>query len=268
MYAIVRSAAVFVCLLLGPLFGSADEAARPELPAKDKLHVYLLMGQSNMAGRGQVDPQQTSPHPRVLKLDQSDAWTAATDPLHFDKPAIAGVGPGSGFGPALAEADESVVIGLVPCAVGGTPLSRWEADGDLYQDAVRRAKIAMRDGTLKGVIWHQGEADAGREATATTYGRRLAGMIAALRRDLAAPELPIVVGELGEFIGPDRLAHAAVVNAALRELPSQVERTAFVSSRGLKAKPDGIHFDAASAREFGVRYAQAMQKLQNSQKSP
>lgn len=262
MSAIPKFVILLACLWLSPIIASADEGAQPQLPSKDKLHVYLLMGQSNMAGRGRVDSQRNSPHPRMLKLDQSDAWSKAIDPLHFDKPTIAGVGPGSGFGPAMAEADESVVIGLVPCAVGGTPLSRWEADGDLYQEAVRRAKIAIRDGTLKGVIWHQGEADAGREATATTYGRRLAGMISALRRDLEAPELPIVVGELGEFIGPERLSHVAVVNAALRDLPSQVKQTAFVESRGLKAKPDGIHFDAASAREFGERYARAMQKLQ------
>ena len=71
----------------------AEETAA-KLPAKENFHIYLLIGQSNMAGRGKVDPATNQPHPRVLKLDQTGNWVQATDPLHFDKPKIAGVGPG------------------------------------------------------------------------------------------------------------------------------------------------------------------------------
>ena len=71
-----------------------------------------------------------------------------------------GVGPGLSFAKAMAGNDETVTIGLIPCAVGGTPLSRWESDGDLYKYAIARAKAAMKDGTIKGVLWHQGEIDA------------------------------------------------------------------------------------------------------------
>ena len=61
--------------------------------------------------------------------------------------------------------------------MGGTPLSRWSKGGDLYQNAVARAKVAMKDGTLQGVLWHQGESDSGSLETADTYARRLATMI-------------------------------------------------------------------------------------------
>ena len=135
-------------------------AAEPvKLPAKEKLHLYLLIGQSNMAGRGVVEEQDKQSHPRVLKFTKENSWATATDPLHFDKPTIAGVGLGSSFGRALAEANPDATIGLIPCAVGGTPLSRWSKGGDLYAQALERARLALKDGVLKGILWHQGEGD-------------------------------------------------------------------------------------------------------------
>jgi hypothetical protein len=146
-------------------------AAEPEIkqPPKEQFHLYLLIGQSNMAGRGKIEEQDKTAHPRVLKLTKENTWAPGIDPLHFDKPQIAGVGLGSSFGRTMADADPDVTIGLIPCAVGGTPLARWQKDGDLYKQAVERAKAAMKDGTLKGILWHQGENDAGREETAKTY---------------------------------------------------------------------------------------------------
>lgn len=232
-----------------------------QLPARESFHLYLLIGQSNMAGRGAVDPDKNVSHPRVVKFDRSNGWAPATDPLHFDK-TTAGVGPGSGFGPAMAEADESVTIGLIPCAVGGTPLKRWQKGGDLYEAAVRRTREAMRNGVLKGVIWHQGENDSQRAEDAATYGERLAQMIQDLRKDLGNERLPFVVGKLGTFLPPDRMPHVGTINEALESLPQKAPHTACVDSRGLKDKGDKIHFDSESAREFGRGYATAMRGLQ------
>lgn len=87
--------------------------------------MFLLAGQSNMAGRGTVTPQDRTPHPRVLMLNQAGEWVPAVDPMHFDKP-VAGVGPGRTFGIAIAEANPGVTIGLIPCAVGGSPIDAWQ----------------------------------------------------------------------------------------------------------------------------------------------
>jgi len=84
--------------------------------------LYLLIGQSNMAGRGEVEPEDRVAHPRVLALDRENRWAPAVEPIHFDKP-IAGVGPGRAFGVAMAERDPSVRIGLIPCAAGGSPIA-------------------------------------------------------------------------------------------------------------------------------------------------
>lgn len=242
--------------LLSPV-QSEEKAAK--LPAKEKFDIYLLIGQSNMAGRGKVDVATNKPHPRVLKLDQKGNWVPAADPLHFDKPKIAGVGPGSGFGPVIADAYPEVTIGLIPAAVGGTPLSRWVKGGDLYERAVELAKQNQKYGVIKGAIWHQGEGDSSNPKLYNTYQKRLSGMIADLRTDLNEPDMPFVMGELGEFF---KRPGATTVNEALHGIAKEVPATAVASSKGLPAKSDQVHFNAASEKEFGKRYAEQMLKLQ------
>lgn len=241
---------------------AADDAV--QLPAKEKFHLYLLIGQSNMAGRGAVEEQDKRPSPRVLKFTKENTWAVATDPLHFDKP-IAGVGLGSSFGRAMAAADPGATIGLIPCAVGGTPLARWQKGQDLYEQAVKRAKAAQQVGTLKGILWHQGESDSGSEETAKSYGRRLAQMIGDLRAELGVPTAPFVAGELGEFLKREsagKPSYWPLVNEQLAGLPKEVERAACVSAKGLKHKGDDVHFDSPSLRTFGESYAEAMLRLQ------
>lgn len=241
-------------------------AGAEPLPAKEKLHLYLLIGQSNMAGRGVVEEVDKKPHARVLMFTKEGTWAPALDPLHFDKPNIAGVGLGSTFGRVMADADPGITIGLVPCAVGGTPLERWQKGRDLYEQAMVRIQAAMKDGILKGVLWHQGEGDAADPEKATSYATRLAAMVGDLRKDLGAPDVPFVAGKLGEFLADTtkdgRPSHWKTVNVQIAGLPALVEHAAVVESAGLKHKGDVVHFDSASLREFGRRYAQAMQKLQ------
>lgn len=255
-------------VLLSSLSLSAGAAAAEpvKLPAKEQLHLYLLIGQSNMAGRGVVEEQDKQAHPRVLKFTKENAWAPATDPLHYDKPTIAGVGLGSSFARVMADANPAATIGLIPCAVGGTPLSRWSKGGDLYQQALERAQLALKDGTLKGILWHQGEADSGSDRLAASYGERLGKMVTDLRADLGAGEVPFVAGKLGEFLKREdkdgKPSLRPLVNEQIGALPKSVASTAAVESTGLKPKSDNVHFDSPSLREFGQRYAEAMKRLQ------
>lgn len=233
-----------------------------ELPPKAKFHLYLLMGQSNMAGRGRMTDADRQPVERVWTLNKEDRWVPAAHPLHFDKPKIAGVGLGLPFAKRLCQQDPSIQIGLIPCAFGGTPLSRWTKGGDLYENAVARAKLAAKHGALKGVLWHQGESDSGSAQTANTYADRLAKMIGALRTDLKSPNLPFVAGRLGEFyLRSGRGPLAKTVDAALQDLPDRVEHTACASAEGLDHKGDEVHFSAHALRELGKRYAAEMMRL-------
>ena len=236
---------------------AADAPATFQPPEKAKFKVFLLVGQSNMAGRGKVEAQDQKPHPRVWKLDKQDRWVPATDPLHFDKP-IAGVGLGTTFGKTIADQHPGDVIGLVPCAVGGTSINQWASNKEkgLYAEAIRRAKVALKDGTLAGILWHQGESDM---KSPEGYAEKAKKLFADFRRDLAAPETPVVVGALGEFI-----ASAERINSVLRTLPEVVPNCGYVESKGLVDKGDKVHFDSASLRELGNRYASKWAELTKS----
>jgi hypothetical protein len=258
----IPRAFLMICALLA--VGSARSLAAPA--PEEKFHLYLLAGQSNMAGRGAVEEQDRTPDPRVFTLNAKDEWVPAAEPLHFDK-KVAGVGPGFAFAKAMADANPDVVIGVIPCAVGGSPLASWQPGATdaatkttPYDTAIRRAKIAMKDGTLKGILWHQGESDSN-EKKAEQYGPLLQQTLTRMRSDLAAPDACIVVGQLGQHI-VDKNPFAKIVNAALEDLPHHLAHCGFASAAGLKHKGDNTHFDSPSAREFGKRYAEAMIKLQ------
>ncbi len=220
------------------------------------LHLYLLVGQSNMAGRGAVDEESKKIDPRILMLTKELQWQPAADPLHFDKP-VAGVGPGLAFAKKIAEKSPGIRIGLIPCAVGGTSIKLWVPDGfdkftktRPYADMLERVKAAQRDGVLKGIIWHQGEADrnAGDE-----YARLLSELIERMRKDCGA-EVPFVAGEISSFQSQTEDSTLRL-NAAIRSLEGRVKRYGWVSSEGLNHKGDQVHYDSASARILGVRFA-------------
>lgn len=242
------------------------------LPAKEKFHLFLLVGQSNMAGRGIVTPEDKIPDPRVLTLNKAGEWVPAVDPIHFDK-SVAGVGLGRTFGLEVARATPGVVIGLIPCAVGGSPIDSWRP-GALdaatkthpLDDAMRRAKPALSAGTLKGILWHQGESDAKREL-APAYAAKLAELVARFRAELETPAVPFIAGQLGQFADSPWDESKRQVDQALRELPGRVPHAAFVSAEGLVHKGDKTHFDAESYRELGRRYAAAYLKINDAARS-
>jgi hypothetical protein len=254
---------LFLLLAVLPAWIPATRAAEPaKLPPKSEFQLFLLVGQSNMAGRGVIEEQDRTPHPRVLMLNKDGDWVPAVDPLHFDKPA-AGVGLGRTFGRIIADAKPGVTIGLIPCAVGGSPIDAWQP-GVFYNptrshpwdDALRRAKLALEAGELKGILWHQGESDSNAKL-ASGYAAKLDDLIARLRRELNAPDAPFIAGQMGQFTENPWDDAKRLVDQAHQQLPLRVPRTAFVNSAGLRHKGDKVHFDSASLREFGERYAAA-----------
>jgi hypothetical protein len=229
--------------------------------SKEKLHLYLLIGQSNMVGRDTRGLENQYTDSNIGCLDGSDHWVLAKEPL---PPNGTGVGPGTSFAREMLKKDPSVKIGLIACPVGGSPLSRWVKGGDLYERAVKQAKIAMEQGELKGVLWHQGESDCNQQEQASTYESRLTGMMRDLRQDLGKADLPIVVGELGEFLQPTKgYPFAELIRSTQQKMPSLVPKVAFISSKGLVDKGDNLHFSSDSEMEFGRRYALAMIQLES-----
>lgn len=218
-------------------------------------HLYMLAGQSNMAGRGETDSLSTPNNIRILMLNEEDEWSIARDPLHFDKPKVAGVGPGLAFGQKMLtyEKDKNVRIGLIPCAVGGTSIDQWQ--DSLYDESVERLRIALQYGVIKGIIWHQGESDSSEEKS-EVYINKLQKLIARYRDETGNDDLPFVAGELGYYKENYKL-----INNELKKLTDIVPLSAVATSEGLKHKGDGTHLDSESARKLGERMAMEMYKL-------
>jgi hypothetical protein len=207
-----------------------------------------------MAGRGTVEAQDRVAHPRVFMLTKDLDWAPAVDPLHFDKPERIGTGLGKTFGAVIADSDPTAVIGLVPAAFGGSALDEWKPGLPHYDNAVRRAREALKQGRLAGILWHQGESDRAPDKVAT-YLVRFAKFIAQLRADLDVQDVPVIAGEIGRFC-----PNEGPVNAAIRQLPKMVPHCALVTTEGLAGRPEQpevVHFETPAFRELGRRYAVA-----------
>lgn len=249
-----------------PFIAWAQPGLPPGLPPA-KFHLYVLAGQSNMAGRGKVDTLNKTPHPRVWMLNKANQWVPATEPMHFDKPAVVGVGPGLAFGKEMAAQDTSIIIGLIPTAVGGSAIDAWTPGGYHeqtknypYDEAIKRVQLAQQAGTLHGILWHQGESDSKPELT-DTYEAKLTQLIGRFRQVFNSPAVPVVVGTLGDFYVAKNPS-AARINTILVNLPSHLARVACAQATGLTDGGDATHFNAESARELGLRYAKAMQAIE------
>ena len=213
-----------------------------------------------MAGRGKVADVDRAVHPRVLALTKEGTWQPAVDPLHWDK-SVAGVGLGKSFAIALAEENKEVTIGLIPTACGGSPIASWEPGGyhgqtksHPYDDAIKRAGRALQDGTLKGILWHQGESDC-KPDLAPKYQAQLEALIARFRKELGAESVPFIMGQLGQFPQRPWNEDKQTVNEAHIAIAKADKLVGFVASDDLTCKADKIHFDARSLHEFGRRFA-------------
>ena len=225
------------------------------------VHSFLLIGQSNMAGRGVIGSVAPIENPR-LYVSRNARWQPMFVPVNPDRP-FSGISLAESFADAYSR-DHDVDVGLIPCADGGTSLAQWAPGGLLYDHALMQARLARRTSVLRGILWHQGESDCSQEASAV-YAEKLCELIRRLRRDLEMPEIPVVLGALGDFLkeydeGTRR--YYPVINAALRQVAETQAATAFAPADGLSAKPDHLHFDAKSLREFGLRYYAAYRTVE------
>ena len=135
-------------------------------PKHSNVWVFILAGQSNMAGRGFVEPQDTVPTERLLTVSANGQLVLAKEPLHFYEPKLTGLDCGLSFGKTLVKnIPDSISILLIPTAVGGSSISQWLGDSllsniQLLSNFRQKVQIGNRYGQVKAILWHQGEADA------------------------------------------------------------------------------------------------------------
>lgn len=92
-----------------------------KIPDKRNVWVFILAGQSNMAGRAFVEPKDTLSNKRILTIDKEEQLIYAKEPLHFYEPAMTGLDYGTSFGEAIIEGiPDTISVLLIPTAVGGS----------------------------------------------------------------------------------------------------------------------------------------------------
>lgn len=228
--------------------------------------IFLLIGQSNMAGLGEFGEVPEIINSKCFML-RNGKWVPMSEPINPDRSIFnyfhSGIGLSASFADEYAKYFNEDV-GLIPCADGGTKLSQWMPGEILYDNAVNNAKLAQRTSEIVGILWHQGENDSHFEDDANTYQQRFIQMITRLRKDLGNEKLPVIVGELGRFASAyqnGKLKFMDAVNNALRTMPFVIENCGFASSEGLTDRGDSIHFNSVSYRIFGKRYFEEFLKV-------
>ena len=225
------------------------------------MYSFLLVGQSNMAGRGFPAEVEKLPNKDIYVL-RNGRWWPMYVPVNPDR-VTAGINLAESFVYEFLKDHPGDTVGIIPCADGGTALQQWEPGEVLYDHAVMMTSLAQRSSTLAGILWHQGESDCGPKRRAT-YAQRCSHVLQSLRRDVGCPEVPVILGGLGDFLlncEKGDFSGYVYVNAALRSMAQTLPGFGFAGAEGLKANPDNLHFSAAALREFGLRYYEEFKRL-------
>jgi hypothetical protein len=269
MQILFKTLYLVIALFLFPIAGFAEQ--------DPNFHIYLMVGQSNMEGSAQIEPQDRETNPRVEVLQDENCsgistsygqWRIASPPLIRCGGGF-GLGPGDSFGKVMAEnSPPEITIGLVGAAHGGQKIeyflkncaeynactpSYGSTPMDLnggYAWLLDLARIAQQRGVIKGIIFHQGESNTGDPA----WPGRVNQLVTDIRNDLGIGNVPFIAGEL-PYPGC-----CASHNILIQQLPSLIPNAHVVTAEGANVH-DQYHWDSAGVREMGRRYADKMLAL-------
>lgn len=249
-------------------------------------HIYLCFGQSNMEGNARIEQQDlegvSDRFMMMATVDDQERgrekgkWYTAVPPLCRQN---TGLTPADYFGRTLVEyLPENVKVGVINVAIGGCHIETFlpdsiagyvekrapgwmkgmlaAYDNDPYARLVEMAKLAQKDGVIKGVLVHQGESNTGDPR----WPSQLKKVYDNLMNDLGlqGQVVPLLVGEV---VNSDRGGVCASHNDVIARVPSVIPQAHVISSSGCTNAFDLLHFDAAGYRELGKRYANKMLQL-------
>jgi len=232
--------------------------------------IVLLVGQSNMAGRGAAYNAFQDPiDSKVWQFGNRDAYanqiSIATEPLDQNETSTSGMGPGLVFARWYAA---GLPIGrrvlLVPAARGGTPLvGAWEKDSYLYTEAITQTNKAIAaagpNARVTAILWLQGETDGDNLTTGATYQTKFDAMIDGFRAAFGNPNLPFVLGQMVpeyQTAGTRR-----ELNAVHIATPSRKTKVAFAPSPLGLNNADSNHFNADAQRIIGRNMFDAYRRI-------
>jgi len=230
------------------------------IPEKQNVWVFFMAGQSNMAGRGKVEPKDTIPDPRILTINKNGDLILAKEPLHFYEPGMAGLDCGLSFGKELLKhIPDNIILLIIPTAVGGSSIYQWINDSNfrnvnLFSNFRGKVDIGKKFGTIKGILWHQGETDAGTNETIEKYDSQLRKLFYLFRNETGNESLPVFVGELGSYSINNENWQA--INKKIKDYIETDPVAYIIQTSDLNHRGDGLHFDSEGLRRMGKRFAE------------
>lgn len=241
---------------------------------KKEYDVFLLIGQSNMAGRGlMLEGDENVFSENVFLLDDEGRPEAASNPLNKystirKKISYQAINPGFSFSRKVSETTGRKIL-LVVNARGGSNINEWvpgketEIENDnggkvklcFYDEAVERAQEAMAYGELKAILWHQGESNS---SNPDGYLDKLKTIADGLRQELGVRDIPFIAGEIAQWH-----QNASKFNPVIHEIGETISNSDYVSSKDctpLKDETDP-HFSRDGQILLGERYAEKVLKM-------
>jgi hypothetical protein len=258
--------------------GTANAAPDPDF------HIYLAFGQSNMEGGGAINDSEHTVDPRFKVMADFDdpsrnrkfgQWYDAVPPL---TKRTRGISMMDAFGRTMvAKLPQKIRVGLIKLGVSGTRIELWdkdafrgyldglppdgqwkrplanEYDGNPYEYLIRMAKLAQKDGVIRGIILHQGESN----SHDPDWPKKVKKVYGDIIRDLGLDpaKVPLLAGEV---VNADQGGTEASANEIMKNLPAVLPNSYVISSAGVPANPDHLHFTPDGQREMGRRYAARM----------
>jgi hypothetical protein len=247
-------------------------------------HIYLCFGQSNMEGQGTIQAQDRVVDSRFRVMEAVNcsnigrtmgSWYTAVPPLCR---CYNGLCPADYFGRALVtNLPLNIRVGIINISVAGCKIELFDKDnyqayastvpswmtsiineygGNPYARLVQMAKLAQKDGIIKGILLHQGESNTGDNQ----WPSKVKGIYDDLMNDLVLnpDSVPLLAGEV---VNADQGGACASMNAIIAKLPQTIPNSYVISSSGCTDTTDNLHFNPAGYRELGKRYATKMLSL-------
>ena len=254
------------------------------------LHIYLAYGQSNMQGVAPYIDADFETNPRFLVLRAAEFSEQKVGEFYLAKPPMGNsqsmIGISDFFGRKMVkELPDSITVAVANVAIGGQSIDLFDKDrntayldrmrshgttwwwipllneygGDVYKRLVEVGKIAKEKGVIKGILFHQGEAD----YNVPDWPQRVKKVYYDLIYDLGLDpkKTPILIGELapeGDF---------GWRNAAVKEAADRIPNGHLISAEGCTVLTETdpvdhtvykLHYTREGYEKLGTRYAEKM----------
>ena len=248
-----------------------------------KVSLFIMIGQSNMSGRGQLPetPQTINPHVFVFGNDYRwhygiepiDSPLNQVDSISFDPDA--GYSIATSFAATLLKQDPELIVGFIPCAKGGSSVGMWQrnlSDRSLYGSCIKRIRAASAMGHIAGLLYCQGASDARdpqeypeKMGSPFEWKVKFAKFVSDIRNDLGRPNLPVVFAQMGSSTDPSGWRYWDEVKRQQGEV--SIPNVIMTTEADLPLDY-AVHLTTEGYIMLGERFANAFLKITHQGESP